>query len=303
MAKLQWIKLSTELFGNPEIRILLALPGGQTAVLLYLFLLTAAGRLNDGGRAGISESLPYSDRFLSIQLGVSPEEARAGLELLRELELIDQDSDGFWEIRGWETQQTVEKDLQDREKNRLRKARYRSERAKEPDNDENDETDCPAAVPSCPTGTNRDCPASVPSCPTGTKEDSPVIVPPCPETDIEEEKDKETEQEKKESKKKKTAGRFHPPTADEVADYCHARGNRVDPQRFVDYYTANGWRVGRTPMTDWQAAVRTWERSGPRASPLSGEGRLPKGCPPGAVLGPTGIPILPNPSDELRGIL
>ena len=57
------------------------------------------------------------------------------------------------------------------------------------------------------------------------------------------------------------ASRFHPPTVEDVREYCMERGNRVDPQRFVDYYTANGWKVGKNPMKDWKAAVRTWERS------------------------------------------
>jgi hypothetical protein len=35
----------------------------------------------------------------------------------------------------------------------------------------------------------------------------------------------------------------------------------VDAQRFVDFYTANGWHQGRgKPIKDWRAAVRTWER-------------------------------------------
>ena len=51
------------------------------------------------------------------------------------------------------------------------------------------------------------------------------------------------------------------PTLEEVKAYCSERGNKVDPERFIDYYTANGWRVGKNPMKDWKAAVRTWERS------------------------------------------
>ena len=51
------------------------------------------------------------------------------------------------------------------------------------------------------------------------------------------------------------------PTLDEVKAYCNERNNRVDPERFIDYYTANGWKVGKNPMKDWKAAVRTWERS------------------------------------------
>jgi hypothetical protein len=53
--------------------------------------------------------------------------------------------------------------------------------------------------------------------------------------------------------------RFKPPTADEVRGYCRERGNSVDPERWHDHYTANGWKVGKNPMKDWKAAVRTWE--------------------------------------------
>lgn len=52
--------------------------------------------------------------------------------------------------------------------------------------------------------------------------------------------------------------RFIPPTIEEVAAYCQENDINVNPQRFVDYYTANGWKVGRNPMKDWKAAVRTW---------------------------------------------
>ena len=61
--------------------------------------------------------------------------------------------------------------------------------------------------------------------------------------------------------KKAECSRFAPPTLEEVRAYCRERGNRVDAQRFIDYYTSNGWKVGRNPMKDWKAAVRTWERN------------------------------------------
>lgn len=57
------------------------------------------------------------------------------------------------------------------------------------------------------------------------------------------------------------AARFTPPSLEEVTAYCQSRGNGVDAQRFVDFYTAKGWKVGREKMHDWKAAVRTWERS------------------------------------------
>ena len=55
--------------------------------------------------------------------------------------------------------------------------------------------------------------------------------------------------------------RFTPPTLEEVRSYCAERNNNVDAQRFVDYYTSNGWQVGKNKMKDWRAAVRTWERN------------------------------------------
>ena len=73
--------------------------------------------------------------------------------------------------------------------------------------------------------------------------------------------DKELDKEiEKESDKKNK--RFAAPTVEEVRAYCKERGNSVDAQRFVDYYGANGWKVGKNPMKDWKAAVRTWENNG-----------------------------------------
>ena len=61
---------------------------------------------------------------------------------------------------------------------------------------------------------------------------------------------------------KSKAKRFTPPTLEEVQAYCNERQNNVDPQHFIDYYTSNGWLVGKNKMKDWKAAVRTWERNG-----------------------------------------
>ena len=55
--------------------------------------------------------------------------------------------------------------------------------------------------------------------------------------------------------------RFVPPTLEEVRSYCQERKNNVNPEKFIDHYTANGWMVGRNKMKDWKAAVRTWERN------------------------------------------
>ena len=60
--------------------------------------------------------------------------------------------------------------------------------------------------------------------------------------------------------------RFAPPTLEEVKAYCQERHNKVDAEKFVDFYESKGWMVGKNKMKDWQAAVRTWERDAAPAS-------------------------------------
>ncbi len=55
--------------------------------------------------------------------------------------------------------------------------------------------------------------------------------------------------------------RFTPPTVQQVQEYVDEKGYHIDAERFVDYYTSNGWKVGKNSMKDWKAAVRTWERN------------------------------------------
>ena len=64
------------------------------------------------------------------------------------------------------------------------------------------------------------------------------------------------------SEGEKPRKRFSPPTPDDVKKYCAERKNSIDPERFFDYYEANGWHIGKNPMKDWKAAVRSWEKNG-----------------------------------------
>ena len=60
--------------------------------------------------------------------------------------------------------------------------------------------------------------------------------------------------------KEREKKRFVPPSLDEVTAYCTERHNTVDPEGFIAFYTSNGWKVGKNPMKDWKAAVRSWEQ-------------------------------------------
>lgn len=57
------------------------------------------------------------------------------------------------------------------------------------------------------------------------------------------------------------AKRFSPPSVDEVAAYCAEAGySTINPEAFVDYYEARGWKIGSQSMKDWRATVRNWAR-------------------------------------------
>lgn len=79
---------------------------------------------------------------------------------------------------------------------------------------------------------------------------------------------------KKRTDKTKSSGRFTPPTVKAVAEYCSERKNNVDCQKFIDYYSAQGWVLANgQKMKDWKAAVRNWESRQTKSSghnPLAG---------------------------------
>jgi hypothetical protein len=71
----------------------------------------------------------------------------------------------------------------------------------------------------------------------------------------------------KESKEKKSIDiekdkttRFVKPNRDDVRAYMIELDMSDLSQRFIDYYESNGWRVGKNPMKDWRACVRTWKQ-------------------------------------------
>ena len=55
-----------------------------------------------------------------------------------------------------------------------------------------------------------------------------------------------------------TAQRFTPPTRAEIEGFIRENGLEIDADRFLYYYQSNGWMVGRNPMRDWKAVIRSW---------------------------------------------
>ena len=80
--------------------------------------------------------------------------------------------------------------------------------------------------------------------------------------DKDKDKDKERESEGKQSKLTR-------PSLKEITDYCLERKNNVNPKTWLNHYQAKGWMIGKSPMKDWKAAIRTWEDEKPKGEQLA----------------------------------
>lgn len=64
----------------------------------------------------------------------------------------------------------------------------------------------------------------------------------------------------------KRSSKFQKPSVEEVREYCQSRRNGIDAETFINFYESKGWVVGKSPMKDWKAAIRTWEKRTPTPS-------------------------------------
>lgn len=124
MADVKWIKITTDMFDNRKIRHLRRLPDGNNIVLIWVMLLTMAGRCNASGMIFLTENIPYSPKMLADELGFEESTVQLALRALEELNMIVANN-GFFTIAGWEEHQNVEGLEKIREQNRLRKRKQR----------------------------------------------------------------------------------------------------------------------------------------------------------------------------------
>ena len=120
MGDVKWVKLTTDMFDNRKIKHLRRLPEGNNIVLIWVMLLTMAGRCNSGGMIFLTENIPYSHKMLADELDFEENTVVLALQALEQLDMIVTDN-GFFTIAGWEEYQNIEGMEKIREQNRERK--------------------------------------------------------------------------------------------------------------------------------------------------------------------------------------
>ena len=125
MAEVKWVKLTTDMFDNRKVKHLRRLPEGNNIVLIWVMLLTMAGRCNSGGMIFLTENIPYTPKMLADELDFEENTVILALQALEQLDMIVTDN-GFFTIAGWEEYQNTDRLAEIREYNRLAKQKSRA---------------------------------------------------------------------------------------------------------------------------------------------------------------------------------
>ena len=124
MADVKWIKITTDMFDNRKVKHLRRLPDGNNIVLIWVMLLTMAGRCNSNGMVFLTENIPYTPKMLADELDFEENTVILALQALENLNMIVTDS-GFFAIAGWNEYQNIEGMDKIREQNRIRQQKRR----------------------------------------------------------------------------------------------------------------------------------------------------------------------------------
>ena len=130
---IKWIKITTDMFDNRKIKHLRRLPEGNNIVLIWVMLLTMAGRCNANGMIFLTENIPYTTKMLADELDFEENTVQLALKALEQLGMITTNRD-FFSITGWAEHQNIEGMDKIREQNRVRKQRQREREKLLPEN-------------------------------------------------------------------------------------------------------------------------------------------------------------------------
>lgn len=124
MAEVSWIKLSTNIFSNRKVALLLNERDGDTYFRIWIQLLTIAGQCNLSGKLIIGENSPLNVQQLSKILGKYAKKVGEILNKFIDLRMIIFENNCY-EIRNWGKYQSADKLEEIRKNNRERQRKFR----------------------------------------------------------------------------------------------------------------------------------------------------------------------------------
>lgn len=241
VADVKWIKIVTDIFDDEKILLIESLPDADSIIVVWFKLLTLAGKQNNNGVFLMSNRIPYTDEMLAAIFRRNINTVRLALKTFEQFGMIEI-VDNVITIPNWNKHQTLDAYEKKKKRDRLyQQERRAAQKALVAEKSSDTSPDVAVSDKEEDKDIEGDRDIDI---------DGVTIVPPI-KPPVEK------------------PPNFIPPTVEEVAAYCRERKNKVDPNRFVDFYSMKGWMVGKSKMKDWKAAVRTWEHNSKTGKPAT----------------------------------
>jgi len=228
MVDVSWIKLKLNMFDDERIKLIESMPEADSILIIWIRLLSQAGKTNANGYIFLNENVPYTPEMLSTLFNRPLNTVRLALTTLAQFEMIEVENNGFIRISNWEKHQNVDGLDKIREQNRIKMQKYRASK-------KNNKLGC--NVTSNVTVTERNA------------------------IDIDKELDTDLELEKEyEHTPEKITSSFTIPTQQEVEDYFEGQ---LFPREWGTVFWANydsiGWIDGQgRNIKNWKSRVPMW---------------------------------------------
>lgn len=125
MSSIKWIKLNVDMFDDEKIKIIQSMPEGDSLLIVWIKLITLAGKTNDGGYIYINENMAYTDEMLSVIMNKPLNIIQLALGTFTKLGMIEIDEKGIYLIN-FEKYQSLDRMAELKEYNRLAQQKHRA---------------------------------------------------------------------------------------------------------------------------------------------------------------------------------
>lgn len=124
MSEIKWIKITTDIFDDEKMCLIDALPDRDAIIVIWIKLITLAGKLNTKGVLAISKNIVYTDEMLAQTFHRPLNTVRMALEVFENFGMVEK-IDGVIMLPNWEKHQNIDGMEKIKEQNRNRAARHR----------------------------------------------------------------------------------------------------------------------------------------------------------------------------------
>ena len=224
-----WLKLDEHFFKSNGIKIIKKMTDGYKYIVLYLEMMLLS--INSNGNLYVSDGVAFDAELLSYVVDMDTEDVEAALRVFEKLKLIERDNAT---IRILNFDNMVGSETADAERMRRKRS--------------NKTEHCSVLFEHCSTDIDKDI---------DTEKEKDIDI----ETEGEKEKEAEASFGTHSGKNNFENSFDNIPSLDDVKAYALERGSAVDCEKFYDHYSAVGWLMGKTPIKDWKAAFRKWEKT------------------------------------------